>query len=99
MIGRPYNAVQRQPADVTVFSQMRCDVGTIVAWAVRAQGGRGPHAELARAVVLAVLLGRLLAAAQHEGPPHAARRPPRDARAQRVRPLRRESLAGRRPRG
>jgi hypothetical protein len=78
---------------------MRHDVGTFLAWALRAQRGRGPHAELARQVVFAVLLAQLVASAQHAGPPHAAMRAPRSARLQRQRVAYRESLAGRRPRG
>jgi hypothetical protein len=78
---------------------MRDDLGTILAWAVRAQAGGGPHAELARHVVLAILVARLLAAGAHEGPPHAARRAPRHARPKRHRLPHRDSLAGRRPRG
>ena len=53
---------------------MRSDLGTFLAWALRAQRGRGPHAELAPRVVLAVLAAQLLAGSQHERPPHAARR-------------------------
>jgi hypothetical protein len=75
------------------------DLGTILAWALRVQAGRGPAAELARNVVLAVLVAQLLAGAQHEGPPHAARRAPRDAGARRQRLPKRASLCGRRPRG
>ena len=75
------------------------ELGTILAWAVRAQAGRGPHAEVARQVVLAVLLAQLVAGAQHDGPPHAARHAPRHARPKRRRPPHRESLSGRRPRG
>jgi hypothetical protein len=67
--------------------------------AVRASGGSGAHAEAARQVVLLVLLAQLLAAAQHDGPPHAAQRGPRQLRARRSRRVRVESLAGRRPRG
>jgi hypothetical protein len=78
---------------------MRHDLGTFLAWALRAQAGRGPHAERARQVVLAVLIAQLLAGAQHDGPPHGARRPPRQARARRQRLPHRDSLAGRRPRG
>jgi hypothetical protein len=78
---------------------MRDELGTIVAWAVRAQAGRGPHAEVARQVVLAVLLAQLVAGGQHDGPPHAARRAPRHARPKRPRLPHRESLSGRRPRG
>jgi hypothetical protein len=79
--------------------QMRHDLGTFLAWALRAQAGHGPHAAYARQVVLAVLLAQLLAGARHDGPPHAARRPPRDAPAARRRLPRRQSLPGRRPRG
>jgi hypothetical protein len=78
---------------------MRHDLGTFLAWALRAQARRGPHAELARQAVLAVLVAQMLAAAQHDGPPHAARRPPRRATPRRERVVRRGSLAGRRPRG
>jgi hypothetical protein len=78
---------------------MRHDVGTFLAWALRAQAGRGPHAELARQVVLTVLVAQLLAASHHERPPHAARRPPRQSRPRRQRVEYRESLSGRRPRG
>jgi hypothetical protein len=78
---------------------MRHDLGTFLAWALRAQAGRGPHAAYARQVVLAVLLAQLLAGSRHDGPPHAARRPPRDALLRRQRMTYRESLAGRRPRG
>ena len=79
--------------------QMRRDLGTFFVWALRAQAGRGPHAELARQVVLTVLVAQLLAAAQHDGPPHGALRAPRQARPRRQRVSYRESLAGRRPRG
>jgi hypothetical protein len=78
---------------------VRRDLGTFLAWALRAQRGDGPHAELARRVVLAVLFAQLLAASQHARPPHAARRPPRQSRPRRQRVEHRESLAGRRPRG
>jgi hypothetical protein len=78
---------------------MRHDLGTFFVWALRAQAGRGPHAELARQVVLAVLVAQLIAGAQHAGPPHAAHRPPRQARPKRQRVTFQESLAGRRPRG
>jgi hypothetical protein len=79
--------------------QMRDELGTILAWAVRAQAGRGPHADVARQVVLAVLLAQLVAGAQHDGPPHAAHRAPRHARPRRQRLPHRETLSGRRPRG
>jgi hypothetical protein len=78
---------------------MRHDLGTILAWALRAQAGRGPQAELARQVVLAVLVAQLVAGAQHAGPPHGTIRAPRQARPKRQRVAYRESLAGRRPRG
>ena len=81
------------------FATVRDELGTILAWAVRAQAGRGPHAEVARQVVLAVLLAQLVAGAQHDGPPHPARRAPRRARPRRHRHPHRESLSGRRPRG
>jgi hypothetical protein len=80
-------------------AQMRHDVGTFLAWAARIQRGNGPHADLARQIVLAVLVAELLADSRHEGPPHAARRPPRHTRPRRERRAHRESLAGRRPRG
>ncbi len=79
--------------------QMRRDLGTFLVWALRAQRGRGPQAELARQVVLAVIVAQLLAGSQHERPPHAARRAPRQTRARRARIAYRESLTGRRPRG
>ena len=79
--------------------RMRHDLGTFLVWALRAQAGRGPQAELARQVVLAVLVAQLLAGSRHEGPPHAAHRAPRSARPRRERVAYRESLAGRRPRG
>jgi hypothetical protein len=84
---------------VELFLQMRRDLGTFLACALRAQAGRGPHAELARQVVLTVLVAQLLAASQHDRPPHAARRPPRQSRPRRQRVAYRESLSGRRPRG
>ena len=78
---------------------MRSDVGTFLAMALRIQRGRGPQAEIARQVVLAVVFAQLLAAADHAGPPHAARRPPRDAGRRRQRLPHRDALSGRRPRG
>jgi hypothetical protein len=68
-------------------------------FALRASSGRGPHAEAARNVVLAILLAQLLAGAAHDGPPHAARRAPRHARPRRQRLPHRDTLSGRRPRG
>jgi hypothetical protein len=67
--------------------------------ALRASGGRGPHAEAARNVVLAILLAQMLAGAAHEGPPHPAGRAPRRVVPRRDRRAFRETLAGRRPRG
>jgi len=67
--------------------------------ALRASGGSGAHAEMARQVVLFILVAQLLAAAQHDGPPHAAQRGPRQLRARSPRRPRVESLSGRRPRG
>ena len=77
----------------------RHDVASLLVIAVRASGGSGAHAEAARQVVLLILLAQLLAAAQHDGPPHAARRAPRQLRDRRSRRPRMESLSGRRPRG
>jgi hypothetical protein len=67
--------------------------------ALRAQAGRGAHAQAARQLVLAILFAQLLAGAGHEGPPHPARRAPRHHRPLRHRLPHREALAGRRPRG
>ena len=50
-------------------------------------------------MVLLVLVMQLLAAAQHDGPPHATQRAPRNLRARRSRQARTEPLSGRRPRG
>ena len=67
--------------------------------ALRASGGRGPHAEAARNVVLTVLLAQMLAGAGHDGPPHPAWRAPRRVAPRRAWVARRGSVAGRRPRG
>ena len=67
--------------------------------ALRASGGRGPHAEAARNVVLTILLAQMLAGAAHDGPPHPAGRAPRRVVPRRDRRAFRDSLAGRRPRG
>jgi hypothetical protein len=75
------------------------DLRALILVALRARSGTGPAAEAARQVLLAVLLAQLLAGAQHDGPPHRARRAPRKARAARSRRARHESLTGRRPRG
>jgi len=75
------------------------DLRALLLIALRTQAGKGPHAEAARQVVLAILLAQILAGAQHEGPPHAHRRPPRRQPKVRGRLPRRAALAGRRPRG
>jgi len=67
--------------------------------ALRASGGRGPHAEASRNVVLAILLAQMLASGGHEAPPHPAARPPRRVTPRRSWVARRESATGRRPRG
>jgi hypothetical protein len=74
-------------------------VNSLLVIALRASGGSGAHAERARQVVLIVLLAQLLAAAQHEGPPHGAQRAPRRLGVRRARRSRVESVTGRRPRG
>jgi hypothetical protein len=78
---------------------MQRDLAPLLVLALRASGGSGAHAEAARRVVLLVLVAQLLAAAQHEGPPHASWRAPRQVRARRARRPHIESLTGRRPRG
>jgi hypothetical protein len=75
------------------------DVRALLLIALRASGGRGPHAEAARNVVLAIVLAQILADAGHEGPPHAAWRAPRRVAPRRAWTVRRGSVAGRRPRG
>jgi hypothetical protein len=75
------------------------DLRALLLAALRIQAGRGPHAEVARQVVLTVLLAELLAGAAHDGPPHAASRAPRAHVPRRNRMPRRGSVAGRRPRG
>src|SRR6476661_5132156 len=67
--------------------------------ALRLQPRGGVHAELARQVVLFVLVAELLASAGHDGPPHRDFAPPRSDRRGSGRRTFRESLAGRRPRG
>jgi hypothetical protein len=66
---------------------------------LRAQTGTGPHAELARQVVLALLFAQLLADSAHDGPPHASQKAPRTERPRSTRRAHRASLSGRRPRG
>jgi hypothetical protein len=75
------------------------DLRALLVWALRASNGRGPHAEAARNVVLAIMIAQLLAASGHEGPPHAAQRAPRHDRPRRHRLPHRDTLSGRRPRG
>ncbi len=75
------------------------DVRGLLVFALRASHGRGAHADAARNLVLAILFAQLLAGADHEGPPHAARRAPRHARPKRQRLPHRDTLSGRRPRG
>jgi hypothetical protein len=78
---------------------MRRDLAPLLLVALRASGGRGPHAVAGREVVLLVLVAQLLAAAQHDGPPHASSRAPRGPGPHRSRRPRRDSVTGRRPRG
>jgi len=75
------------------------DMRSLLLIALRASGGRGPHAEAARNVVLAILLAQLLAGSAHDGPPHAAGRAPRRVVPRRDHRAFRASLTGRRPRG
>ena len=77
---------------------MPSDLRALLLVALRAQAGRGPHADAARQVVYAILLAQILAGAGHEGPPHAARRAPRHVGGG-SRRWAHASLAGRRPRG
>jgi hypothetical protein len=77
---------------------VRREFAPLLLVALRASGGSGPHAAAARQVVLLILTAQLLASAQHDGPPHAQARAPRLV-PRRSRPPRRDSLAGRRPRG
>jgi hypothetical protein len=75
------------------------DMRALFVIALRASGGRGPHAEAARSVVLAILLAQMLAGAAHDGPPHPAWRTPRRVSPGRNRRAHQGSLSGRRPRG
>ena len=77
---------------------MRRELAPLYLMALRASGGSGRHADAARQVVLFVLIAQMLAAEQHDGPPHAQARAPRLVPRRSRRP-RRDSLAGRRPRG
>jgi hypothetical protein len=78
---------------------LRREFAPLLIVALRASGGTGPHAAAARRVVLFVLVAQMLASADHDGPPHASTRPPRQVRARRARLPHRDSLSGRRPRG
>jgi hypothetical protein len=75
------------------------DLRALLLIALRASGGRGPHAEAARNVVLAILLAQMLAGSAHDGPPHPAARAPRRVLPKRDRRAHRGSLSGRRARG
>jgi hypothetical protein len=75
------------------------DLRALLLIGLRASGGRGPHADSARNVVLTIMLAQMLAGAAHDGPPHPAWRTPRRVTPRRSRLLHRGSLAGRRPRG
>ena len=78
---------------------MRREFAPLLLVALRASGGSGAHAGAARQVVLLILLARLLADAQHDGPPHVSARAPHTVAPRRSRLPHRDSLAGRRPRG
>jgi hypothetical protein len=78
---------------------MRREFAPLFLIALRASGGSGRHAEAARQVVLLILAAQLLAASQHDGPPHVSSRAPRQIRARRSRLVYSDSLSGRRPRG
>jgi hypothetical protein len=78
---------------------VRRDLASLLVIALRASGGSGAHAEAARQVVLLVLVAELIAASQHDGPPHAAQRAPRQLHLRSSRRRQVESLSGRRPRG
>lgn len=75
------------------------DLRALLLVALRAQAGRGPHAEAARQVVLAIILAQMLAGAAHDGPPHPSARAPRRVRPRRHHMAWRGSVTGRRPRG
>jgi hypothetical protein len=78
---------------------MRREFAPLFLVALRASGGSGRHADAARQVVLLMLVAQMLAAAGHDGPPHASTRAPRHVRARRSRLPHLDSLSGRRPRG
>ena len=78
---------------------MRREFAPLLLVALRASGGTGPHAAAAHQVVLLILMAQMLAAAQHDGPPHVSARAPRTVAPRRSRLSYHDSLAGRRPRG
>jgi hypothetical protein len=78
---------------------VRREFAPLLLVALRASGGSGAHAAAAREVLLLILLARLLADAQHDGPPHASARAPRAVVPRRSRLARNDTFAGRRPRG
>jgi hypothetical protein len=78
---------------------LRREFAPLFLMALRASGGSGPHADAARQVVLFVLIAQMLAAAQHDGPPHVSSRAPRAVGPRRSRLPHRDTLTGRRPRG
>jgi hypothetical protein len=78
---------------------VRRDLAPLLVIALRASDGSGAHAEAARQMVLFVLVAQLLAGSEHDGPPHAAQRAPRQVHARWSRRPRVETLSGRRPRG
>jgi hypothetical protein len=78
---------------------LRREFAPLFLMALRASGGTGRHADAARQVVLLMLIAQLLAASDHDGPPHGAARAPRHVRSRRSRLPHRDTLSGRRPRG
>jgi hypothetical protein len=78
---------------------VRRELAPLLLVALRASGGSGAHAAAARQVVMFVLVAQMLAAAQHDGPPHVSSRAPRRVAPSRNRLPHRDSLTGRRPRG
>jgi quercetin dioxygenase-like cupin family protein len=55
---------------------LRREFAPLFLMALRASGGSGAHAAAAREIVLFVLIAEMLAASQHDGPPHASARAP-----------------------
>jgi hypothetical protein len=81
------------------MSRVPNDLRALLLVALRAQAGRGPHAEAARQVVLAIILAQLLAGAAHDAAPHPSARAPRRVRPRRPPMARPGTVTGRRPRG